>query len=76
MRWCQLRLAGEDVQALGGFAAGREGAAVVPLDVEQAGLFDDGEYLGGVVQDEVEVDFVAEPVREGAYLSAGREGEH
>jgi len=35
-----------------------------------------GEDLGAVVQDEVEVDLVAEPVSDGAYVGAGVEGEH
>jgi hypothetical protein len=48
-RAAQLRLAGEDVQALGGFAAGGERAAVIPLDVDQAGLLNDSEDGGAVV---------------------------
>src|SRR5262245_24768577 len=71
-----LRLASENVQALGSFAAGGDWATVVPLDVEQTGPFNDGDDLGRVVQDEVEVDFVAEPVGDLANLSAGVEGEH
>jgi hypothetical protein len=47
LRRCRSRLAGEDVQTLHGFAAGGDWAAVVPLDVEQASLFNDGEDLGG-----------------------------
>ena len=71
-----LRLAGEHVQALGGFSAGSQRAAVVPLDVEQAGSLNDCHDLGRVVQDEVEVDVMAEPFANGAYLCAGVQAEH
>src|SRR5664279_2797181 len=72
----RLGLAREDVEALGSFAAGGERAAVIPLDVEQAGALDGGDHLGWVVQHEVEVDLVAEPVSDGTYVGAGVQGEH
>ena len=49
---------------------------VPPIDVDQTGCLHGGDDLGGVVQDDVEVDAVAEPVGDGAYLGAGVQGEH
>ena len=47
------------------------GATEVPLDVAEAGRLDLGHDLGGVVQDEVEVDRRVEPLVEVTDLRAG-----
>ena len=64
-----------DVQALGGLAPGGDRSAEVPLDVDETGGLDDPDHERRLVQDEVEVDLVAEPLVEVADLGSGVQAE-